>query len=45
MQGKKIYQEKLFNDFKLSARIPEENFYYRLKGVLNLGFLYRSTIQ
>ena len=23
MQGKKIYQEKLFNQFRLSDRIPE----------------------
>ena len=31
MQGKKDYQEKLFTDFRLSDRIPEENFYRRLK--------------
>ena len=43
MQGKKIYQEKLFTDFKLSDRVPEDNFYRRLKGVLNLDFLYHHT--
>ena len=24
MQGKKIYQEKLFNQFRLSDRVPEK---------------------
>ena len=41
MQGKKIYQEKLFNQFRLSDRIPENNFYRRLKAVLNLEYLYQ----
>lgn len=39
MQGKKDYQEKLFTDFQLSERIPETNFYRRLKAVLDLGFM------
>jgi transposase len=43
MQGKKEYQEKLFNNFQLSNRVPETNFYRRLKGVLDLGFLYPLT--
>ena len=43
MQGKKDYQEKLFNNFQLSERIPRENFYRRLKGVLDLHFLYKLT--
>ncbi len=43
MQGKKIYQEKLFNDFRLSDRIPEKNFYRRLKEYLDLDFLYLLT--
>ena len=43
MQGKKDYQEKLFTDFRLSDRIPEENFYRRLKEGLNLDFLYPLT--
>ena len=43
MQGKKDYQEKLFNNFQLSNRVPETNFYRRLKGALDLHFLYRLT--
>jgi len=43
MQGKKIYQEKLFSDFRLSDRVAETNFYYRLKSVLHLDFLYKKT--
>ena len=43
MQGKKDYQEKLFHNFQLSDRIPQENFYRRLKGVLDLHFLYEFT--
>lgn len=43
MQGKKEYQEKLFNSFQLSERVPEHNFYRRLKGVLLLDFLYKET--
>lgn len=43
MQGKKTYQEKLFNNFQLSDRVPESNFYRRLKGVLHLDFLYHQT--
>ena len=43
MQGKKQYQEKLFLSFRLSEHVPESNFYRRLKGVLDLGFLYKLT--
>ncbi len=43
MQGKKNYQEKLFTSFQLSDRIPEHNFYRRLKDVLNLEYLYSAT--
>ncbi|OWW23124.1 hypothetical protein B4Q04_22250 [Zobellia sp. OII3] len=43
MQGKKEYQEKLFAHFQLSERIPENNFYRRLKEVLELRFLYGLT--
>ena len=43
MQGKKDYQEKLFAHFQLSERIPKENFYRRLKGALDLDFLYPLT--
>ena len=43
MQGKKDYQEKLFASFQLSERIPKDNFYRRLKAVLDLDFLYPLT--
>ena len=43
MQGKKVYQERLFNSFRLSDRVPSANFYRRLKDALNLGFLYEAT--
>jgi len=43
MQGKKAYQEKLFTHFQLSDRIPQNNFYRRLKEVLDLNFLYPLT--
>jgi len=44
MQGKKDCQEKLFNNFQLSNRVPNTNFYHRLKGVLDLHFLYSLTM-
>jgi len=43
MQGKKIYQEKLFASFSLSSRVPKENFYRRLREVLDLHYLYKQT--
>ncbi len=43
MQGKKDYQEKLFAQFQLSERIPQHNFYRRLKEVLDLDHLYSLT--
>ncbi|WP_218700156.1 transposase [Olleya sp. HaHaR_3_96] len=43
MQGKKTYQEQLFTHFLLSERIPEHNFYRRLKSVLDLEYLYKLT--
>ena len=43
MQGKKKFTEKLFTHFQLSDRVPEENFYRRLKGILNLQWLYKAT--
>ena len=38
MQGKKEYEEKLFNNFQLSNRVSQTNFYRCLKGVLDLDF-------
>ena len=43
MQGKKQYTEQLFKSFQLSQRIPEDNFYRRLKDLLNLQWLYKET--
>lgn len=43
MQGKKVYQEKLFSNFQLSDRVPKSNFYRRLKDILDLDFLYGLT--
>ncbi len=45
MQGQKQYQEKLFLSFRLSDRIPDDNFYRRLNGVLDLTFLPQLTSQ
>lgn len=43
MQGKKNYQEKLFTNFRLSEHVPEENFYRRLRQVIDLQYLYKQT--
>lgn len=43
MQGKKTHQESLFIQFQLSDYVPVDNFYRRLKNLLNLDFLYQST--
>jgi hypothetical protein len=43
MQGKKQYAEKLFTSFQLSNYVPEDNFYRRLKSVLDLQWLYKAT--
>ena len=45
MQGKKDHQERLFIQFQLSDHVPTDNFYRRLKKLLNLDFLYRSTLE
>lgn len=45
MQGKKQYTEQLFKSFQLSQRIPEDNFYRRLKDLLNFQWLYKETKQ
>jgi transposase len=43
MQGKKKFTEKLFTHFQLSDHVPADNFYRRLKEVLNLHWLYKAT--
>lgn len=40
MLGKKDLEEKLFFSFSLTKHVPEDNFYRRLKKVLDLHFLY-----
>jgi transposase len=45
MQGNKTYHEKLFLSFRLSDRVPKDNFYRRLKEVLNLSYLRKLTAQ
>jgi hypothetical protein len=43
MQGKKNYQDKRTPSFRLSERVPKDNFYRRLKEVLDLQWLYAAT--
>src|SRR5688572_9718912 len=43
MQGRKNYQEKLYTNFQLSDRIPPDNFYRRLKQLLDLRFVAEGT--
>ena len=43
MQGRKTYQEKLFSSFQLSDRVPDDNFYRKLKQTLDLSFVYACT--
>lgn len=43
MQGNKSNNEKLFYQFSLAGRVPEDNFYRRLKGALDLSFLKKKA--
>lgn len=43
MQGKKIYQEKLFAQIQLSELVPEDNLYRQLKNILDMQWLYKAT--
>lgn len=43
MQGRKQFQEKLFTSFQLSDRVPPDNFYRKLKSILDLQFVYKAT--
>jgi len=45
MQSKKHYSQKLFTSFQLSERVPDDNFYRRLKSLLDLQWLYKATKQ
>lgn len=44
MQGKKHYNEKIFNYFQLSERVPKKNFYRKLKETLDLKFIENKTL-
>ncbi|GAB6118857.1 transposase [Dysgonomonas termitidis] len=44
MLGKKHYEEKLFLVFRLSDRVPDNNFYRRLKNTLDLSFLRKKAL-
>lgn len=39
----KNYQEKLFTTFQLSDHVPKDNFYRRLKDLLEIQWLYKAT--
>ncbi len=43
MQGKKTYQEKLFTTIQLSKRIPSNNYYRRMKRLIDFSFIYKKT--
>lgn len=43
MQGKKVYQEKLFINVQLSQLVPQDNFYRKLRNVLDFRFLIPLT--
>ena len=43
MQGKKSFEEKLFTNFQLSDRVPQDNFYRKLKQILDLQFVRKLT--
>ena len=45
MQGKKEYTEKLFLNFQLSDKVPEDNFYRQLKNLLDLEWLRKATLK
>jgi transposase len=43
MQGHKPFVEKTYLQFRLSAHVPEHNFYRRLKEAFDWEFLYAAT--
>ena len=43
MQGKKHFSDKRIPSFHLSERVPRDNFYRRLKDILDLQWLYEAT--
>ena len=43
MQGRKAINPKMMYQVSLDDLVPQDNFYRKLDGVLDLGFLYRET--
>ena len=43
MQGRQIFQPKMFTNFRLDEHIPEDNFYRVLKGMLDINFIRKKT--
>lgn len=43
MQGRKVYQEKLFVNFQLSDHVPQDNVYRRILGLIDFDYLYKLT--
>ena len=43
MQGKKFYQPKLYTTFNLAEKIPDNNFYKKLKSAIDFEFLRKET--
>jgi transposase len=43
MQGKKPFSDKRLASFRLSERVPRDNFYRRLKEILDVEWLYEAT--
>ena len=43
MQGKKQCTPQLFVSFYITDRVPEDNFYRKLQGVLDLRWIYKAT--
>jgi transposase len=43
MQGKKSFSDKRLASFRLSERVPRDNFYRRLKELLDLEWIYEAT--
>lgn len=43
MQGKKTYEEQLFTTISLSKRVPSNNYYRKMKRLIDFNFIYKKT--
>lgn len=43
MQGRKVYQEKLFTNFQLSEYVPADNLYRKIDELIDFQFIYGRT--